>query len=265
MNWQRATFLGVFLSLLVSPVALAQNSVSVTGAGSSGGVRRFEATFDGPLGIPIPAITGAPFSAERTGEQTQTLTDGTHINHTGPSVRLFRDSAGRTRSERSTSMGRQSDPGIVIVEISDPVAGYQYALDTVNRIAHRLKSPAAPPPPASAVVPNPNPNPNPPQFVRESLGSQTMDGLLVDGTRTTTTIPVGMLGNDRPMLSVSESWVSRELKMTILSKHTSPTGDGTSKLIKISRAEPDPALFQAPPDYRMIDEQGPFRIEITQP
>jgi hypothetical protein len=102
--------------------------------------------------------------------------------------------------------------------------------------------------------------------VSESLGSQLIEGVVVEGKKTTTTIQVGMQGNDRPMTSTSETWFSPELRMTVLSKSTSPTsGENTMKLINISRAEPDPALFQVPPDYKVVDEQGPFTVEFTRP
>ena len=41
---------------------------------------------------------------------------------------------------------------------------------------------------------------------RESLGKQTMEGVQVEGTRTTRTIAAGEIGNDRPIDIVSERW-----------------------------------------------------------
>jgi hypothetical protein len=38
--------------------------------------------------------------------------------------------------------GRDGEPGFSIVEIRDYVGGYEYTLDSVNRIAHRMKLPA---------------------------------------------------------------------------------------------------------------------------
>ena len=54
-----------------------------------------------------------------------------------------------------------------------------------------------------------------------------------------------------------EIWRSPELKVTVLSKNSDPrSGESTTRLTNISRAEPDAASFQVPPDYEIIDAQG---------
>ena len=78
----------------------------------------------------------------------------------------------------------------------------------------------------------------------------------------TRTFPVGAAGNDRPIVSVSESWFSPDLKMTVLSKHSDPrTGEQITRMQNINRSEPDPALFRAPADYQLVDENSD-RVEI---
>jgi hypothetical protein len=91
----------------------------------------------------------------------------------------------------------------------------------------------------------------------EALGKQEMEGVEVDGTRTTTVIPQGQIGNDRPIQTVHERWESAELHVTILSKHTDPMmGDRVERLTNVRRGEPDPALFQVPAgSYRMESEK----------
>ena len=77
----------------------------------------------------------------------------------------------------------------------------------------------------------------------------------------TQTIPTGEQGNDRPFEIVSETWMSPDLKTAVLSKHNDPrSGENTTRLINISRNEPDPSLFQPPPDYQIVDETAPFTI-----
>lgn len=96
-----------------------------------------------------------------------------------------------------------------------------------------------------------------PQISRESLGTQTIEGMLAEGTRTTMIFPVGAVGNDRPLTTVHETWTSPELKITVLSKESDPRqGESTTRLTNISRAEPDATLFQVPPDYQIIDAQA---------
>jgi hypothetical protein len=101
-----------------------------------------------------------------------------------------------------------------------------------------------------------------PQISDEKLGTQTIEGVLAEGTRHTTTWPVNSQGNDRPISAVSEIWTSPELKVTILSKSNDPrSGENIQKLINISRDEPSASLFQPPPDYTVVDEEADFTIK----
>jgi len=105
----------------------------------------------------------------------------------------------------------------------------------------------------------------PPQLTTEALGSQFVNGVQADGTRTTTIIPAGSQGNDRPMVTVAETWRSPELNIIVLSKQSDPrNGEFTMQILNLSRVEPDPLLFTAPPDYRVVDETGPFTIYFGQ-
>jgi len=42
---------------------------------------------------------------------------------------------------------------------------------------------------------------------REDLGTQVVEGVVATGTRNTTTIPAGTIGNEQPILIVSEQWL----------------------------------------------------------
>jgi hypothetical protein len=89
-----------------------------------------------------------------------------------------------------------------------------------------------------------------PAPVREDLGDQTIEGLSTHGTRSTTTIPAGVMGNELPLITVSEQWFSNELQVLVLTKHSDPrVGDTTYRLTNIRRGEPDRSLFQVPTDY----------------
>jgi hypothetical protein len=88
----------------------------------------------------------------------------------------------------------------------------------------------------------------------EELGQQSIEGLLVTGRRVTTTIPAGKLGNDRPIVVVHEEWRSPELEIVVKTIDTDPrTGVQTMELQGLTRTDPDPALFQAPPGYQVKD------------
>jgi RNA polymerase sigma factor (sigma-70 family) len=66
----------------------------------------------------------------------------------------------------------------------------------------------------------------------------------------TTTIEKGAIGNEQPIKIVSEEWRSPELQILVLTDLNDPrAGRSTYRLLKISRLEPDAALFQIPADY----------------
>jgi hypothetical protein len=84
----------------------------------------------------------------------------------------------------------------------------------------------------------------------ESLAPQMVNGVLAQGTRTTETIPVGKIGNDRAIHVVSERWYSNDLQLLIKSTSSDPRfGDSTYQLTNIVQTSPDPSLFQIPADY----------------
>ena len=80
---------------------------------------------------------------------------------------------------------------------------------------------------------------------------------MATGRRTTSTIPTGQIGNDRPIEITDEQWESPELKVLVYSRFSDPrTGVIEYKLININRAEPRPDLFTVPADYTIIEPGG---------
>ena len=101
----------------------------------------------------------------------------------------------------------------------------------------------------------------------EHLGTQTIEGVSAEGTRITVTIPAGQIGNELPIVTVSERWYSPELQVTVMSTRSDPrTGTTTYKLTNINRAEPSPTLFQVPADYTVHDlTNGPMKGYAIKP
>jgi hypothetical protein len=94
-------------------------------------------------------------------------------------------------------------------------------------------------------------------FKSEYLPPKDIEGVSAEGRRTTTTILAGQIGNDRPIVSVSERWFAPKLRVLVLLTHNDPRmGQDTYKLTKISLAEPDPSLFEVPAGYTVV-ESGP--------
>src|SRR5262249_25441829 len=89
-------------------------------------------------------ITGAPFSANVVSETIQTLQDGTRIVQRFEG-RIYRDSQGRTRSERTYQMGGTYEQKQTI-NIYDPVDGASYRLDSDTGTGRRFDYPKLAPP-----------------------------------------------------------------------------------------------------------------------
>ena len=89
---------------------------------------------------------------------------------------------------------------------------------------------------------------------KEDLGQQVIEGVLATGTRMTTTIPAGSIGNEQPILVVSEQWFSPDLKVLVMTKHSDPrSGENTYRLTNIAQTEPARSLFEVPADYTLKD------------
>ena len=100
----------------------------------------------------------------------------------------------------------------------------------------------------------------------ESLGTQTMEGVLVEGTRTTLTFPEGSQDNDRPITVVNDVWRSPELKINVLVKTDDPrSGESTIRLTNIDLSNPILSLFQPPPDCKIVDETDRVTLTYTRP
>jgi hypothetical protein len=103
------------------------------------------------------------------------------------------------------------------------------------------------------------------QVATEDLGSQTMEGVLVNGVRTTRTIPAGQIGNDRPISIVTEVWTSPELKTIVYSKRSDPRmGEQTFQLKNVVRGEPDASQFTVPADFKIVDGPRPVMYRPKQ-
>jgi len=101
----------------------------------------------------------------------------------------------------------------------------------------------------------------------EDLGMQDMEGVRVRGTRTTHTIAANSIGNDRDIVSTTETWFSDELQMTVFSKTIDPQfGETVYRVTNLRRTEPDPSLFRVPADFKIQEQRGePMKIRVRRP
>jgi hypothetical protein len=243
----------------------------------------------------VTPVKGAPFCAAVTTEHTQSFADGNRI-HTTENSNICRDSEGRTRREASLNLlgaGPEASAPKLIT-ILDPVAGVHYMLDSENKVAHKM----TPPPPGSApdrglpkgrqvfimrsaggaegpgfstnmnmMYKKTGQNSNEPAPATENLGDQTINGIHATGTRISTTIPSGKMGNDKPIVVTSERWYSPDLKATVMTKHDDPwAGELETQFTNVNSSEPDPSLFTVPSDYKVVDDKdGPVTIRMVGP
>jgi hypothetical protein len=90
----------------------------------------------------------------------------------------------------------------------------------------------------------------------EDLGKQSFWGVEAAGTRETSTIEAGAIGNDRPIAVISERWYSADLQTVMMTRHSDPrTGDETFRLSNVRRGEPGPDLFMVPPGYTVTERK----------
>lgn len=245
--------------------------------------------FRGESAVMGPTVKGAPYSAEEVTENTQVLADGTRIRNESKTL-VYRDGEGRVRRDGPDQItiwdpvagasyfldpqaqtARKVPVGIVTatgkvgaVTMTVTTNSTMTKTVTVNANAaaaeklaaekEQIDRLAAPSGLSSAVVYTPRATR--PAGNKESLGTQTMEGVNAEGSRTTSTIEAGAIGNDRPIQIVSERWYSPDLQTAVMTRHNDPrTGEEILRLTNIHRAEPGADLFQVPAGYQMVDQK----------
>jgi len=202
-------------------------------------------------------VTGQPYSADGVTKITQTLADGTRIQREVRS-KFYRDSAGRVRREQNilgldSLLGPLSSEPQTAITIIDPATGTVSTLDPAGqqgrswiilRDGYRVSVPSSSP---SIITLQPAPAVPTPAPKTESLGTRQIEGLSATGEKSSSIIPAGRIGNDRPIEILDERWISTDLKVVLLARHRDPhTGEVEFRLTNIKRAEPSPDLFKIP-------------------
>ncbi len=203
----------------------------------------------GPMGV-----KGAPFSADTINTTSRALPDGNQI-HQETHGKMYRDSEGRTRTETEIILpfgGKK----FTRVTIMDPVQQVFISLDPERKVAtvNHMRAPQ----PSTTVRSTPLGSASASLMQGERLGTRDFDGMTCNGSKMTRTLPAGAIGNEKPIVSVNETWMCPDLKTVVYSKTEDPQmGDHSMKLVNIQRLDPDPLLFQIPPDYTVRDNPPP--------
>lgn len=197
-------------------------------------------------------VKDAPFSAETVMENTRRLYDGSTTT-TQTNGAIYRDGAGRTRREQpleTVGAFNLGDAAQRLIFITNAGEGTQYFLDATRKTARRI--------PLSGENRPPKPLTEAGEEKTESLGKKTLEGVTVEGTRTTIEIPAGRVGNDKPLQIITERWYSPDLQTVVLSRHIDPLmGEQVFRLTNIKRSEPARELFIVPNDYKIETDRKP--------
>lgn len=199
-------------------------------------------------------VAGAPFSAEILIENTRRLFDGSTVTNQSKGA-VYRDREGRTRREQPLEaiggfsvVGDNGSPQ-KLVFINDFVGKTHYFLDLNRKIARKNQLPDNRPP---------LPETESKDGKTESLGTKILEGVTVEGTRTTIEIPVGQIGNDKPIQVVTEKWFSNDLQVIVMSRHVDPlSGEHIFRLVNIKKGEPAADLFIVPNGFKIENPPRP--------
>lgn len=236
--------------------------------------------------------TPRPYSATFKITTVQTLGDGTTITRESTEIGA-RDSAGRWMTSNTQHLqgpvGREFTSG----SVRDPVAGTETTWNSMNHQATVLQLPPpeerhgcwadaeghlrmsyqsnTPRPGSNAARTTTKPagggggaatvitavrSANRDSAQREDLGTSTIMGVEVHGTRNTFTTPAEAIGNDRPIVRVMENWWAPSLGMMLRSVTDDPrSGRTTREVQSLDLGEPPVSMFQPPEDYKVIAQQ----------
>jgi|HubBroStandDraft_6_1064221.scaffolds.fasta_scaffold208009_2 hypothetical protein len=243
-------------------------------------------------GAEARVVKGKPYSADTSTESVQTLADGNRIAHRTVSKFYRDSEGRTRREETFGNVDPEHpSPHEVKVFIDDPVSGTAFVLDPGSKTLEKLqrtrnfvdvpradvhgaqimldlvkndsetKGQAAP----GKVFFNADHSSNPDDgvlamviadenrnIVKEDLGTRDIGGVDCTGTRQTSTIPAGAIGNDKPISIVTETWFSEAIGAVVESISDDPRyGKTTYQLTNLQLSEPPRSLFEPPANFKV--------------
>lgn len=202
----------------------------------------------------LTPIPNAPFSAVVNIERTLPQPNGSVFNL--KTIRnIGRDGRGRIHNESRMLVPASSSeaPQLRRIHIYDP----QTRISTwLNPEKHTFRTqtvnhpPSTQPPAIRFAAPTGEAPQN--EFAHEEdLGIREMEGVSVHGVRETQTIPAENGDAGKEIVITDEYWYSDDLRINLPIKHSDPrTGTVTMKVMRITRTEPDHALFEIRDGYK---------------
>jgi len=206
-------------------------------------------------GVELLAIPGKPFSANSRTDWTRILGDGSTVQ-VHLTAKLARDSSGRMYREKRSFMPGSADSETRLNEILiyDTVALTQ---TTCTVSAHHCIITSYRPRTSFAMMPVGSFANGTRYLNREDLGTNTMEGLDVIGTRETLTVNAGVVGNERALVTTKEFWYSPDLQTNLSITRNDPReGKQVVQLSSVSKSEPQSQLFEVPAGFTVQDARG---------
>ena len=243
--------LAVFFATFAVSTSLAQqDSARVVSAPDGGESTMMESIF-------VPPKANAPFSFTLFAEWTRKLSNGgtfTLVNER----RILRDSRGRIFQERVAlnPKGENVAKTVTVIQITDPENHTWYNCIVHTKICdlyfYRHSN-------TDKFVParTTDTGHNPKSFREEDLGTSNTIGEETHGYRETETFNPGVATNNQPMVRVREFWYSPRLALNLISTVDDPlSGRQVFTARDLSPIEPDPAIFEIPSGYTVVDRRA---------
>jgi hypothetical protein len=243
-------------------------------------------------GAETQVVKGKPYSADTSTETVQTLSDGNRIAHRTVSKFYRDSEGRTRREETFGNVDPEHpSPHEVKVFIDDPVSGTALVLDPGSKTLEKMQRTrdfldlprseadgsqimlkvvkdtetngqappgkiffnsqedqhASSPNNVALVISDENRN-----IVKEDLGIRNIQGVDCTGTRQTSTIPAGAIGNEKPISIVTETWISEAIGAVVESISDDPRyGKTTYQLTNLQLSEPPRSLFEMPANFKV--------------
>jgi hypothetical protein len=162
---------------------------------------------------------------------------------------IARDNAGRIYNEVRREMPESFSgvPELLEVHIFDPQSRLNTYYDLQTHVASQRVLSRSPSDLNARLLAVRKPQ-------SKSLGTTLLNGIECQGTLKTYTTPPPGNATDKPVIVTDEFWYSGELQINILMHHTElPGGEKIAAVTEAKRGPPDPALFEVPEGYKIVD------------
>lgn len=195
---------------------------------------------------PLPGARPGPYSYDELSETTMSMAQGAAMKMEQKKT-VVRDKQGRTRIDH-TFLPMKLQRTIIV----DPVAKAVYLVCPERQEVLRLAGAPLDTPADAAPIPQ---LPSAEQHATStSLGEKEVGGVKAFGSRSEIVTPAGAQGNEKDVVSVTETWFSMELGIPVYMRTSSPLfGEHFTHVENVKFAEVPASSFALPAGYKVRD------------